>query len=223
MASRQIHLVRHGEVFNPDRILYGRLPEFGLSDRGHEMAALAAADLAARGRTIERIIASPLQRTRESAAPVSQVLNLPVDIDERLIEPTNVFEGKRLRGEDGALRQASNWRYLVNPFRPSWGEPYRRIASRMRESMLEAITNGSTTDEAGDIVMVSHQLPIWMVHRDVMRKPFIHDPRARRCALSSITTLELVDPLRPEKGFVEVGYTNPAEPLNVKSLDVGAV
>ena len=57
MVATQLHLVRHGEVFNPNRVLYGRLPEYGLSEAGHQMAALAAADLAGRGRAYSRLIA----------------------------------------------------------------------------------------------------------------------------------------------------------------------
>lgn len=219
MVANQVHLVRHGEVFNPTRVLYGRLPEFGLSDLGHQMAALAAGDLASRGRTFSRVIASPLQRTQESAAPISKLLELPIDSDERVIEPTNAFEGKRMRGADSALKKPGNWRYLVNPFKPSWGEPYRSIADRMREAMTEA----ALSVDSGDVVIVSHQLPIWMVHRDVSGDKLFHDPRHRRCGLSSITTLELIDPLRPELGFVEVGYADPAEKLSATALDVGAV
>jgi broad specificity phosphatase PhoE len=219
MVASQLHLVRHGEVFNPDRVLYGRLPSFGLSALGHEMAASAANELVARGRTVSRLIASPLQRTQESAAPVSRARVLDVSLDERVIEPTNAFEGKRMRGTNSALKDPANWRYLLNPLRPSWGEAYRSIADRMREAMTDA----ALSVDDGDVVIVSHQLPIWMVHRDVARKPLFHDPRARRCALSSITTLELIDPVRPELGFVEVGYTDPAAPLSAHALDVGAV
>ena len=138
MVATQLHLVRHGEVFNPNRVLYGRLPEYGLSEAGHQMAALAAADLAGRGRAYSRLIASPLQRTQESAAPVSKALALPIDIDERVIEPTNAFEGKRMRGADSALKDPGNWKYLVNPFRPSWGEPYVELAGRMRAAVAAA-------------------------------------------------------------------------------------
>ncbi|MDH6238706.1 histidine phosphatase family protein [Aurantimicrobium minutum] len=219
MVATQLHLVRHGEVYNPNRVLYGRLPEFGLSDAGHQMAALAAADLASRGRTFRQLIASPLQRTQESAAPVSKALNLPVKLDERVIEPTNALEGKRMRGPESALKDPANWKYLINPFKPSWGEPYQSIASRMREAMTDAAV--SVPD--GDVVIVSHQLPIWMVHRDVSGKKLFHDPRSRRCTLSSITTLELIDPLKPELGFVEVGYVEPAAELTATALDVGAV
>lgn len=212
--------MRHGEVFNPDRVLYGRLPNYGLSELGHQMAELAADDLVARDRVISTLIASPLQRTQESAAPIAAALNLPVSLDERVIEPRNAFEGKRLRGADSALKNPANWRYLINPFQPSWGEPYRSIASRMRAAMTDAMAAAITDGTEGDIVVVSHQLPIWMVHRDVHHARLFHDPRSRRCALSSITTLELVDPARPELGFVEVGY---AEPLSANALDVGAV
>ena len=215
--------MRHGEVFNPDRVLYGRLPAYRLSELGQQMAALAAADLAARGRVISRLIASPLQRTQESAAPIAAALNLPVSLDERVIEPRNAFEGKRMRGADSALKNPANWRYLLNPFRPSWGEPYRSIASHMRAAMTDAMVHADTDGIEGDIVVVSHQLPIWMVHRDVRHERLFHDPRSRRCALSSITTLELADPSRPQRGFVEVGYVDPAEPLSAHALDVGAV
>lgn len=219
MVATQLHLVRHGEVYNPDRVLYGRLPSFGLSQSGHEMAALAAQELAGRGRTFSTLIASPLQRTQESAAPVAQLLQLPIQLEERVIEPTNAFEGKRMRGKNSALKNPGNWRYLLNPFRPSWGEPYRSIANRMKEALVDAAVATPT----GDVVVVSHQLPIWMVHRDVNGKNLFHDPRARRCALSSITTLELIDPEHPELGFVEVGYVEPAAELTATALDVGAV
>ena len=219
MVATQLHLVRHGEVYNPNRVLYGRLPEYGLSEAGHQMAALAAEDLANRGRTFSQLIASPLQRTQESAAPVSKALNLPVKLDERVIEPTNAFEGKQMRGPESALKDPGNWKYLINPFKPSWGEPYQSIASRMREAMMDAAVSGTE----GDVVIVSHQLPIWMVHRDVNGKKLFHDPRSRRCTLSSITTLEFIDPLKPELGFVEVGYVEPAAELTATALDVGAI
>ena len=219
MVARQVHLVRHGEVFNPDRVLYGRLHNFGLSERGALMAEAAAAYLVALNRPIAALICSPLQRTQESAAPVAKLLGLTPLIDERIIEPTNVFEGKRMRGPDSALRDPANWKYLRNPWRPSWGEPYRSIASRM----LAAMTDAVNSTEAGDIVMVSHQLPIMTVHRALANKSFMNDPRRRRCALSSITTCEWRDETFAERGFVEVGYADPAAPLSDGAIDVGAV
>ena len=92
-----------------------------------------------------------------------------------------------MRGPGGALRDIRNWGLLVNPWEPSWGEPFRSVADRM----MAAIEDAWTSVDEGDVVIVSHQLPIWMVHRHLAGDSLSHDPRRRRCALSSITTLEL--------------------------------
>jgi broad specificity phosphatase PhoE len=214
VPAEQIHLVRHGEVFNPQGVLYGRLPGFGLSDLGRAMAESAAVDLVARKRPVVSLVSSPLQRTQQSAEPIAKAFGLEPTIDERIIEPTNRFEGKRMAGRDSALRDVRNWAFLVNPWEPSWGEPFRSIAARMLEAMSEA----ADAVEAGDVVMVSHQLPIWMVHRRVAGRSLAHDPRRRRCALSSITTFE-----RRGSRFVEVGYRDPAAGLQSQATDGGAV
>ena len=178
------------------------------------MAAAAAADLVERGRPVVRVVASPLQRAQESAAPIAQAFKLAIDTDERIIEPTNRFEGKRMRGPGGALRDPRNWPSLMNPARPSWGEPFRSISGRM----LAAIEDAFDSVESGDVVLVSHQLPIWMVHRTLAHESLAHDPRKRRCDLSSITTLSWRG-----NGPAEVAYTSPAAALLVPANDVGAV
>ncbi|MDQ0894568.1 broad specificity phosphatase PhoE/thiol-disulfide isomerase/thioredoxin [Agromyces ramosus] len=214
MPADQIHLVRHGEVFNPQGVLYGRLPGYGLSDLGRRMAQAAADDLLARDRHVRSLVVSPLQRTRQSAEPVAAAFGLDAVLDDRVIEPENRFEGKRMRGRAGALRDLRNWPLLVNPWEPSWGEPFRSISARM----LRAITEAWQSTDDGDVVIVSHQLPIWMVHRSVGGLSLSHDPRRRRCALSSITTLERRG---DGNGFVEVGYADPAAGLAAEATDVG--
>jgi broad specificity phosphatase PhoE len=219
MVARQIHLVRHGEVFNPDRVLYGRIPGFGLSDKGMRMATLAATDLAERSATYSKLVVSPLQRTRESAEPVALALGLDVTIDDRIIEPTNAFEGQHMGGRDAAWRKPKYWKYLLNPLRPSWGEPYRAIVNRM----MDAIVVAGLSVDGGDVVMVSHQLPIWMVNRHLTNKSLAHFPGSRECSLSSITTLEWLNPNDPSQGLQMVGYVEPAAQLLGDSIDVGAV
>ncbi|SIO08642.1 histidine phosphatase family protein [Agromyces cerinus] len=219
MPAEQIHLVRHGEVFNPQGVLYGRLSGFGLSDLGRSMAQAAADDLVARDRPIVALVSSPLQRTQQSAEPIAAAFGLEPTLDDRVIEPENRFEGKRMRGPDGALRDIRNWPLLVNPWEPSWGEPFRSIADRM----LAAIGDAWQSVDGGDVVVVSHQLPIWMVHRRLAGVSLAHDPRRRRCALSSITTLEPSTGSGSRHGFVEVGYTDPAAGLAAEATDVGAV
>jgi broad specificity phosphatase PhoE len=222
VVASQVHLVRHGEVFNPDGILYGRLPGFGLSKLGHRMAQSAADDLATRGRTVSALRVSPLQRTRESAAPIAAVFQLEPGVDERIIEPTNHFEGTVMAR---ALKNPVNWPFLINPARPTWGEAYRSIERRM----LAAIDDAFDSVDDGDVVLVSHQLPIWVAHLSVVGERFWHDPRKRRCALSSITTFERTTGQQATNSaesavvLVETGYTEPAADLQTSATDVGAV
>ena len=83
-----LYLVRHGEVDNPQGIIYGRLPGFGLSDRGREQIARAAEILRANGPPTV-LYASPLQRAQESAAILSEQLGIAMETDERIIETAN--------------------------------------------------------------------------------------------------------------------------------------
>lgn len=177
-----VHLVRHGEVENPHRVLYGRLPGYRLSADGRVMAKAAADFLASRDVVLLR--SSPLERALESAEPIATQFGLPVVTDDRLIEPWNHFEGMTFGVGDGALRRPRHWRHLWNPFRPSWGEPYREIAARMRAAIDDAAA-GARGREA---VLVSHQLPIWVARRSVERRRLWHDPRRRQCALASVTS-----------------------------------
>ena len=212
MPATLIHLVRHGEVYNPQGILYGRLPGYHLSELGIRMAAAAAGQLA--GHPITAIYASPLQRAQESAAPWGEKFDREIVTDARLIEPTNRFEGKKFEFGPAVLLKPLMWRWVINPWKPSWGEPYRSVIDRM----MAAIGDAWDAADGGEVVMVSHQMPIVMVQRFVAGdKPF-HDPRQRRCHLSSITTLQKVGDV-----FVEVGYRDPAAELLARSIDTGAV
>ncbi|MEA9984751.1 MULTISPECIES: histidine phosphatase family protein [Subtercola] len=214
MVASRIHIVRHGEVYNPDHVLYGRLPNFGLSDLGKRMAQAAADELASRGRPVTALFASPLQRAQESAAPQAAAFNLPIQTEPRIIEPTNKFEGMSPRVRNAALRQPKNWSWVMNPFKPSWGEAYKSVTTRM----LAAIDDAYNSVDDGDVVMVSHQLPIWATHLEITGQHLWHDPRKRRCNLSSITTVE-----RQGDRFVEIGYADPAGSLLVGAVDDGAV
>lgn len=125
-----VHLMRHGEVANPDGVLYGRLTGYHLSDLGRRMADRVAEHLSSRD--ITHVVASPLERAQETAAPIAKAHGLDIGTDERLIEAENVFQGKTFGVGDGALRRPENWKHLVNPFKPSWGEPYVEQVARMR-------------------------------------------------------------------------------------------
>jgi broad specificity phosphatase PhoE len=201
-----VHLLRHGEVHNPTKILYGRLPGFRLSTLGEQMAQEAAKALA--GRDVTLVVSSPLERAQQTAEPVAAQFGLPVEIDERLIESENYFEGMRVGVGDGALRNPRHWPVLRNPFRPSWGEPYLQIAARMRAALLDARRRA----EGHEAVCVSHQLPIWVLRRHLEGRRLWHDPRRRECALASLTSIHFQG-----ESVVDITYTSPAAHLIVGS------
>lgn len=210
MPVSTVHLLRHGEVLNPDRVLYGRIPGFGLSELGFQMADRAGEYFAKRqteGANVVRLVASPLIRAQQTAQPTAQALDLPIITDERVIEAGNRFEG--LAQMKSQLKNPRYWPLLRNPLRPSWGEPYVEQVARMRLAMDEQ--RHAALAEHGDgaeIIIVNHQLPIWVTRRDAEGKRLFHDPRARECTLTSITSFEFDgDELR------SVNYTEPSPDL----------
>jgi broad specificity phosphatase PhoE len=194
-----VHLLRHGEVHNPGKVLYGRLPGFRLSTTGEAMAAAAAEWFV--GKDVTHLVSSPLERAQQTAAPLAAARSLSVQIDERLIEAGNAFEGMAVAGGAGVFRAPGNWWKLRNPFQPSWGEPYVEIAARMLAA-VEAARDAARGHEA---VLVSHQLPIWTVRLHLEGRRYLHDPRRRECALASVTSLTY-----DGDRFVRLGYAEPA-------------
>ncbi|MFI9153609.1 histidine phosphatase family protein [Streptomyces sp. NPDC053367] len=203
--------MRHGEVANPDGILYGRLPGYHLSELGRKMAERVAGHLA--GRDITYVCSSPLERAQETAAPIAEAHGLDIATDTRLIEADNVFQGKTFGVGDGALKKPANWKHLVNPFRPSWGESYVHQVVRMMGA-LDAAKDAARGHEA---VLVSHQLPIWIVRSFVEKRRLWHDPRKRQCTLASLTSFTYEG-----DRIVSVGYSEPAIDLVPVHLRAGA-
>jgi len=204
-----VHLLRHGEVFNPDKILYGRLPGFVLSELGHEMALRAAHVLAKNDITV--VTASPLERAQQTAQPVAQAFDLTVGSDADLIEADNIFEGQRVAVGDGVLKHPSAWRHLYNPLKPSWGEPYVDLAARMRA----AVDRARAQARGHEALLVSHQLPIWISRLDFEGRRFAHDPRRRQCSLASLTSLVFDD-----DNLVAILYTEPSADLLMKASKI---
>jgi broad specificity phosphatase PhoE len=196
-----VHVIRHGEVYNPDKILYGRLPGFRLSEFGAAQAQQTAEALA--GRDITYLVSSPLERAIQTATPLAEALGLPIERDERLIEAANRFQGQRVAGGTGRIAAPSNWRLLYNPLRPSWGEPYGEIAARVRAAVLAA----AAAADGHEAACVTHQLPVVALRRLVLGQRLWHDPRQRQCALASITTFA-VDVDGDDLRFY--GYAEPA-------------
>ena len=201
--AQVIHFIRHGEVHNPEKILYGLQPGWRLSERGIQMAQVVAQW--SKNLNLGAIHSSPLQRAQETVAPIIDNHKLQLTTDKNLIEASNIFEGKKFELGSGVLKHPKSWRYLYNPWRPSWGEPYDQIISRMLKALFSA------RDAAGgkDAICVSHQLPIWILRSAVEGRRLLHDPRKRECSLASVTSFEL-----DSDGMVTgVSYSEPAQHL----------
>lgn len=210
MPITTVHLMRHGEVHNPGGVLYGRLAGFRLSERGTAMAERIASHLAGSGpggderRDVVHVVASPLQRAQETATPIAEAFGVALASDERLLEAENHFEGMVFGVGDGSLRHPGHWRHLWNPFRPSWGEPYRAQVARM----LAAVHDARAVAEGHEAVVVSHQLPIWVTRRSLEGKRLWHDPRRRECSVASLTALHFDGPR-----LTAITYSEPAGDL----------
>ena len=205
-----VHLVRHGEVHNPQKVLYGRLPGFGLSELGQQMAVGIAQHFQERteaGRPVHMLVASPLQRAQETVAPISATLKLPVTTEDRVLEAENAFEG--LSEVKRQLRNPRWWPLLVNPLRPSWGEPYKAQVNRVLAAVKDLSDQAvAAHGEGAEVVVVSHQLPIWVTRLWAEGRPLWHDPRDRECSLTSVTSLHI----GPE-GVEAVSYAEPNHEL----------
>jgi broad specificity phosphatase PhoE len=197
-----VHLMRHGEVHNPTGVLYGRMPDFHLSELGRAMAETVGAHLSDHDVTV--VVASPLDRAQETAGPIASAHGLSITTDTRVIEAGNYFEGKTFGVGDGSLKYPKHWIKLVNPFKPSWGEPYREIADRM----MAAVDDARKKARGHEAVIVSHQLPVWTVRSQLEGRHLWHDPRARECSLASLTSLTFVD-----DELESIAYSEPAAAL----------
>lgn len=208
MTERTIvHLMRHGEVHNPEGVLYGRLADYHLSELGVKMAERVAESLT--GRDITHLVASPLERAQETAQPSAKAFDLDITTDPRVIEAGNQFEGKTFGVGDGALKRPQNWWLLRNPFKPSWGEPYVEIAARMQS----AIADARDAARGHEALIVSHQLPVWTTRLSLEGRRYFHDPRHRQCSLASLTSVTFED-----DRFVSLSYTEPAGDLIPEAL-----
>ena len=201
--AQTIHFVRHGEVHNPEKILYGLQPGWRLSDRGQQMAKTVAEW--STSLNLGAIHSSPLQRAQETVAPIISKHKLNLTSDSNLIEARNVFEGEKFELGSGVLRHPKAWRHLWNPWRPSWGEPYEELISRM----LKALFTARNAAGGKDAICVSHQLPIWILRSAIEGRRLLHDPRKRECTLASVTSFELDN----EGMITSVSYSEPAKHL----------
>lgn len=204
MQPTIVYVCRHGQVDNPDHVLYGRLPGYGLSALGHAMAERLGEHFA--DVPLQHLRVSPLQRAKETLAPIAAGHpDLEIVEDPRLIETANILEGQSFGRFNQRLLFPQNLWHLRNPLRPSWGEPYPQIAQRMRAAIADAATS---VPEGGKALIVSHQLPIYIARLDAEGRSFVHNPATRDCRLASVTAFHFLD-----GRIVGVDYSEPAADL----------
>ena len=144
-----IVFVRHGQTeANAVGLLQGRA-DIALTDLGREQAALVAAALPAVPR---RVVASPLQRAVDTAAPIAARFGLDVEVDDRLVELDYGDWDRRAFGDV----TADEWRrWRDDPsFAPPGGESLEDVAARAASFCAEMLGAGD------DVVAVSHVSPI---------------------------------------------------------------
>ena len=145
-----LHLLRHGEHGLLGRVLAGRMPGVGLTQRGRLEVAAVADRLA--GEKIAALYASPLQRTRETAEILAERLGLPIEFREDVME---LDFGEWTGATFDSIRADPRWlswsqhRSLA---RIPGGESMREVQSRVVEAVLEI--SARHQDEA--VVIVSH-------------------------------------------------------------------
>jgi probable phosphoglycerate mutase len=155
VPATTVLLVRHGQTPSTGTTLPGRARGLHLSDKGHEQAAAAAARIAELDK-VRAVYASPLERTRETAAPIARALSLRVRADRGLLEcDFGEWTGRPLKD----LARLPEWRTVQrypSGFRFPGGESFSEMHTRMTSALARLVARhpGET------IVAVSHADPI---------------------------------------------------------------
>lgn len=177
-----IYLVRHGEVHNPQKIFYGRLPGFGLSELGKSQAQMLATFL--KTRPIAALYTSPLERARQTVAYVIRHFpTLAPIVDERIIEV-----GSPLEGRSWEELELKHWNfYGYREHLQGGGERLSDIWKRMRHFLKDA----AKKHRGQEIVVISHGEPIMVTHTKFTGKR-LHLPIVRQHWVENAQGIQLV-------------------------------
>jgi broad specificity phosphatase PhoE len=156
----------------------------------------------------KHIYVSPLLRAKQTVAPIERVLGLKAIEDVRVIEASNNMRGLGIGHCDGSFLVNKNWKNLLNPFKPSWGELYVDIAKRT-SSFIEEIKQRHAGSD--NIIVVSHQSPIWVCRRFYERKTLWYPHTNKNCNLASVTTLLFGE----KENFILAKYTDTVEQAGI--------
>jgi len=153
--STTVLLVRHGQTPTTGSVLPGRAKGLHLGDKGNEQAAAVAERLAVLPK-VDAVYASPLERTRETAAPIARRLGLKVAPERGLLEcDFGEWTGRPLK-ELMKLPEWSTVQRYPSGFRFPGGESF----SEMQTRISDTIGRLAAAHQGGTIVAVSHADPI---------------------------------------------------------------
>lgn len=186
-----IYLVRHGEVHNPEKIFYGRIPGFGLSELGKKQAATLADFL--KTKRIAAIYASPLERAVETARHIGRHFpHLPIMQDERIIEV-----GSPLEGRSWEELELKHWNfYGYREHLRGGGERLSDIWKRMQTFLTET----AKKHRGQEIVAVTHGEPIMVTHTKytgkrlrlaVVRQHWVENAQGIRLVFNKLGAIEV--------------------------------
>lgn len=193
-----LYLVRHGEVENPDHVVYADLPGFSLSPIGRAQAAAAAQRL--EPLQPEAVISSPLDRAVETAAAIAGAVGIAVTTDDRLVEWRLSGRWAGVGWEDLPQRFPGEMEaYLATPYDlPFAPETADEVARRMASLVGDLERRGLRS-----AVLVSHQDPVQALRIHLQAAP-PHSFLVGKPGHASVVTLE-----RSDAGWVETGYWEP--------------
>lgn len=166
-AETTCYLTRHCDVENPDRVLYGHLPNFGLSAKGLDQGRALGRFLAAA--PVSAIYTSPLQRALETTDLIRRELPSPVPVLERQALVEAEF-GRYLQGtrhKDVVWRKPRWWVHMVWPGLLRGDESMREMHDRVESTVHEGLRDhpGST------FLCISHGDPIQAFWATLDRRP----------------------------------------------------
>jgi broad specificity phosphatase PhoE len=182
--ARHLHLVRHGEVDNPQHVVYATLPGFELSELGRVQAKEAARYLSSQ--PIVAVWSSPLERALSTAAVIAARAGLPVSVDEELIEWRIADDWAGIVWEElPTTRPGELEAYLEHP----WDLPFAReslteLAARMR-GVLQRLHERHVE---GDVVVVSHQDPVQAARLAITGRSLEiqHEDKPQHCSVITL-------------------------------------
>jgi len=187
---KTVFLVRHGEVKNPDNIIYGRLPNFGLNNLGRQEAEQAAEYLkkVIHG-DLKSIFASPLLRARQTAKIISRFFpSVEILVQEKLIEGDLGWEGKK---KADLIKQGIWQTYLDQPSKITTGEGFLGIQKRIASWLKQMIKDVKDSQ----FVVVTHQDVIRSLTLYLEKRP-LDDLNKIPCNTGSVTTVKLDEGLK---------------------------